>query len=422
VEGLVWKTLLLSLLSLAPAPAYSVLTHEALIDSAWADSIRPLLIKRFPDSTAEDLRKAQAYAYGGCIIQDMGYYPFGSRFFSDLTHYARSGDFVVALVRDSQNLNEYAFALGALAHYAADNLGHPIAVNRAVPLEYPKLRERYGDIVTYEDDPVAHLKVEFGFDVVQVAQAHYAPKAYHDFIGFEVAQRLLVTTFEETYGLPMKDVFTSIDLSLGTYRRSVSTLLPEATKAAWHMKKNEIQAGQPGITRKKFIYHLSRASYHREWGYSYERPGPFARFIAFLFRIIPKVGPFKGLDFKPPTIHTERLFEQSFNETLTRYQALLREVNAGTLRLEDKDFDTGKPTAPGEYRRGDQTYAKLVEKLAGQKFQHATGDLKANILAFYANPDAPIETKQHPEDWARVQRALAALAATQPTAAVLPLQ
>src|ERR1700692_2376174 len=181
------------------AAAYAVLAHEAIIDSAWNTNIRPLLLKRFPNSTDEQLKEAHGYAYGGAIIQDMGYYPHGNFFFSDLTHYVRSGDFVLALLRDSQDLDGYAFALGALAHYAADNDGHPIGTNRAVPLLYPKLKKKYGDSVTYEEDKLAHVKTEFGFDVLEVAQGRYAPDNYHDFIGFGVSVPLLEQAFQETF-------------------------------------------------------------------------------------------------------------------------------------------------------------------------------------------------------------------------------
>ena len=126
---------------------YSVLTHEAIIDSEWDPVIKPLLLQRFPNAAPEELKEAHAYAYGGAIIQDMGYYPFGNKFFSDLTHYVRSADFVRALIRDSENLNEYAFALGALAHYVADNDGHRLAVNHVVPMLYPKLRRKFGNVV-----------------------------------------------------------------------------------------------------------------------------------------------------------------------------------------------------------------------------------------------------------------------------------
>src|SRR5579863_1776777 len=256
---------------------YSVLTHEAIIDTVWDTSLKPILLKRFPDLTPEQLREAHAYAYGGAIIQDMGYYPFGSKFFSDLAHYVRSGDFVMALLRDSQDSYEYAFALGALAHYASDNEGHSIAVNRAVPLLYPKLARKYGKTVTYEDDPAAHLRTEFGFDVVQVANGKYAPEAYHDFIGFSVSKPLLERAFEDTYSVKLKDVFKSLDLTLGTYRHTVSSILPEMTKAAWAAKKNEIVKLQPGITRKKFIYNLNHASHVKDWGQPYETPGVGAR-------------------------------------------------------------------------------------------------------------------------------------------------
>src|ERR1700728_4245927 len=201
---------LVLLLPGAPASkAYSVLTHEAIVDAAWDDAIRPALLKRFPNATTEDLKNAHAFAYGGCAIQDMGYYPFGSKFFSDLVHYVRTGDFIEALLRDSNNINDYAFALGALAHYAADNNGHRIAVNRAVPLLYPKLRRKYGDVVTYDENPAAHLKTEFGFDVLQVAKGRYASDAYRDRIGFLVPKDLLARAFEETYSLDLDSVLSN---------------------------------------------------------------------------------------------------------------------------------------------------------------------------------------------------------------------
>jgi hypothetical protein len=188
------------LCSASSASGYSVLTHEAIIDSTWDSAIRPLLLKRFPLATAEELTHAHAYAYGGCIIQDLGYYPFGGKFFSDLTHYVRSGDFILNLIRDSQDINEYAFAFGALSHYAADNNGHSMAVNRAVPLFYPKLGVKFGTLVTYADDPFSHSKTEFAFDVFQAAKGRYASAAYKSFIGFEVAKPLLERAFEDNRG------------------------------------------------------------------------------------------------------------------------------------------------------------------------------------------------------------------------------
>ena len=386
--------------------AYAVLAHEAVIDSVWPDNIRPLLLKRFPEATKEQLKEAHGYAYGGAIIQDMGYYPHGSFFFSDLTHYVRSGDFVVALLRDSKDLDGYAFALGALAHYAADNEGHAIGVNRAVPLLYPKLKRKYGDTVTYEDDPLAHVKTEFGFDVLEVARGRYAPDSYHDFIGFGVSVPLLEQAFQETYGLDLKSVLTDEDKVLGSYRHDVSQLLPKATRVAWSLKKNEIMKDQPGITKKKFLYNLSRASYQKNWGNQYYPPTFGEKFLAFLVRILPKIGPLRVLQLKTPTPAAQKLFEASFNTTLDRYRQLLAQVGAGQLDLPNENFDTGEIPEPGKYRLDDTTHAKLLNALAQQNFSGASPEVRAELLQYYGDPNAPYATKRKPKDWAKVQAQL----------------
>src|SRR5690348_4067481 len=222
VIGLFFLAILLAIP--AQVRGYAVLSHEAIIDAAWETHIKPLLLKKFPQATEEDLSRAQAYAYGGAIIQDMGYYPYGSPFFSDLTHYIRSGDFIQALLRNAKDLPEYAFALGALAHYAADNDGHRLGTNRAVPVLYPGLRKKFGDSVAFEDNRLAHVKTEFGFDVLEIARERYAPDSYHDFIGFEVSRPVLEQAFRETYGLELKDVLVSEEKVLNSYRRDVSKL------------------------------------------------------------------------------------------------------------------------------------------------------------------------------------------------------
>jgi Zinc dependent phospholipase C len=392
---------------------YSVLTHQAIIDSAWDDSIKPLLLKRFPGATAEQLRVAHAHAYGGAIIQDMGYYPFGSKFFTDLTHYVRSGDFIEALIAESQSLEEYAFALGALAHYSADNNGHAIGTNRAVPVIYPKLQAKYGSEVTYAEDPTSHIKVEFGFDVVQVARGRYAPDAYHDFIGFKVSKEVLKRAFAKTYGMELKDVFASLDLAIGTYRRTVSGLIPEMTKVAWELKKDEIEKSSPGITRKKFVYNLSRADYEKEYGKDYEKPGFGAKMTAWFVRVVPKVGPFKALAFKVPTPEAERFFMESFNATLDRYRATLGHVGGQKLDLQNTDFDTGRPTRAGEYKLADEAYAKLLEKLEKDDFKTISPELRREIIAFYNDLSAPIATKKDKDDWRDTLRALDKLKAMQ---------
>jgi hypothetical protein len=396
--------------------AYSVLAHEAIIDSAW-EKIRSLLVARFPNATPDELRAAHGYAYGGSLIQDLGYYPHGSHYFSDLTHYVRSGEFVRALIRDSQDVNEYAFALGALAHYAADDEGHR-AVNRAVPLLYPKLGKKYGSVVTYEDDPVAHLKTEFGFDVLEVAKGQYAPDAYRDFIGFEVAKPLLERAFQDTYSIPLNSVFGDLDKAIGSYRYTVHSTIPKAVRVAWVLKKDEIQKATPGITRKKFLYNMSRASYRKSWGKNYQNPGRGTRVVAHIIAIIPKVGPLKALSLRMPTPQTEAMFRDSFNKALDQYQHLLDDQKAGHLDLRNRNFDTGALTKAGAYFMADKAYARLVDDLAKDHFKVISFDAKSDILAYYQDPKAPIVTKKDAKAWGRLNRELDELKSVGPSESV----
>jgi hypothetical protein len=409
--------LVFALLWPSSSGGYAVLAHEAIIDAVWETHIKPLLLARYPGSTEEQLSEAQAYAYGGSIIQDMGYYPYGSHFFSDLTHYLRSGDFVQALLRDAKDLDEYAFAVGALAHYAADNDGHRLATNRAVPLLYPKLQKKYGDIVWYEQDPLAHTKTEFGFDVLEVAHESYAPDGYHDLIGFEVSQDLLDRAFLQTYGLEVKDIIKDEDKALNSYRRAVSKTIPMATKVAWSLKKDEIQADLPGITKKKFRYNLSKSNYEREWGKNYQKPTFGERFLAFLYKLIPKIGPLKVLQFKTPTPAAQHMFRDSFNTTLDKYRGLIEAERTGHLDLPNDNFDVGEATGPGIYAMNDDAHAKLLDKLADRKFAGISPELRDELLHFFSEPDAPYATKRDAKAWATVQLELGQLKNAVPSVA-----
>jgi hypothetical protein len=390
------------------APAvwpYSVLTHEAIIDSAWDSGIKPLLLRRFPAATREELTQAHAYAYGGCIIQDLGYYPFGSKFFSDLTHYVRSGDFILNLIRESQDLNEYAFALGALSHYAADNNGHSMAVNLAVPLLYPKLGLKFGKFVTYADDPFTHAKTEFAFDVYQAARGRYASAAFKDFIGFEVAKPVLQRAFEDTYGITLEKVFLDVDLAIGSYRRAVGTVLPAMTRVAWQIKKQEIRKDAPSVTSKTFLYNLSRSSYEKNWGSTYQRPGIRSKLLALVLRFVPKVGPLRPLAFARLTPEAEKMYMASFNSTIDRYRELLSEQDAGHLKLPNDNLDVGTFTVAGKYKLTDAAYSQLLHKLQGH-YTEMSPELRSDILAFYHDLDLPNTTKASASDWARVLKEL----------------
>jgi hypothetical protein len=405
--------LLVTMMCGSSASAYSVLTHEEIVDLLWADQLRPLILQRYPGLSEEQIKEAHAYAYGGAVIQDLGYYPFGSIEFSDLVHYVRTGDFVRELLAQSSDADEYAFALGALSHYASDIAGHP-AVNNSVAIEYPKLRAKYGTSVRYAQDKTAHLKTEFGFDTVQVAKNRYASQQYHDFIGFQVSKPLLERVFPIVYGVDLKEVLPREDLAIGSYRYSVSQLIPEMTQVALQTHKKDPVGETPDLAKQKFLYRLSRSDYEKEWGKDYVKPGFGTRLLSTLLRYMPKIGPFTGLAFKSPTPQTEDLYIKSINTTVDQYRAFLLEVRTDSLVLPNYDLDSGNPTKEGEYSLTDETYAKLLGQLAKSKFDHTTTELRDNILQFYSDLSTSAQTKDEKVQSASVVALLAQLRAATP--------
>ncbi|MBZ5637204.1 MAG: zinc dependent phospholipase C family protein [Acidobacteriia bacterium] len=409
--------LLVVLMCSSASFAYSVLTHEEIVDLVWTDGIQPLLLKRYPGLPEDQIREAHAYAYGGAVIQDLGYYPFGSREFSDLVHYVRSGDFVRELLAESQDVDEYAFALGSLSHYASDIAGHP-AVNHAVAIAYPKLRAEFGESVRYAQNKRAHLKTEFGFDTVQVAKNRYASKQYHDFIGFQVSKSLLERVFPVVYGVELKDVLAHEDLAVGSYRFAVSRLIPQMTQVALRTHKKELRYESPNFAKQKFLYRLSRSDYEREWGKDYVKPGLGTRILSALLRFVPKIGPFRKLGFNSPTPETEDLYIKSINTTVDQYRAFLEGVRAGTLVLPNCDLDTGHATEAAEYSLTDDTYAKLLAQLAERKFDLTSPELRADILKFYSDLSVPIETKKDRARWQSMMTSLDLLICVEPVSTV----
>jgi hypothetical protein len=361
----------------------SVLSHEAMIDAAWPTKLAPLLKARFPQASPEDLKTAHGYAYGGAIIQDLGYYPHGNKHFSDMTHYVRTGDFVRALVDEAQDLNELAFALGALSHYSSDTKVHRFATNPGEAELYPRLRHKFGPVITYEEDPAAHLKTEFGFDVLEVAKGNFAPEAYRSFIGFGASAPLLDRAFQKTYGLKMSDLFPNLEQSIGSYRHAVSKTIPTATRIAWAEREDDIRHAQPGITRSKFVFLMNRSSYEREWGKQYDRPTVRDRIAAVVVRLIPPIGPLRALRFRMPTPAVERLFMSSFDAALKEYEVQLDQERANTLKLANPNYDLGEVTKPGVYALQDQTYAFWLHALAKKQDNRLSHEMHEELEGYF---------------------------------------
>jgi len=404
--------LLLLLLAAGPASAYAVLTHQANIDSTWERCLVPALQARYPGATPQELDDAKAYAYGGAIVQDMGYYPLGNVLFTNLTHYVRSGDFVHNMLAQAGNRNEYAFALGSLAHYVADTYGHAEGTNRAMASVYPDLQKKFGDVITYEEAPKQHSQLEFAFDVVQLANGKYRDQEYHRAIGFQVSKPVLERAFKETYGLELGQVVANVDLSIASFRFAVNQFIPVAARAAWHYKRKEIRQTNKRARRREYLFKHNRKEYEKEFGKTYNKPGFGARIFSYFIRVLPKIGPLKPFAFKLPTPEAQKYFRSSFQKVMGEYCTRIRQQPADTaktpLRLPNNDFDTGHPTKAGEYALADETYGEWLRKLADKDFEHVTPVMKQNILTFFGSmPPVPASEKEREKDERReTQQAL----------------
>lgn len=410
---------LISLLMLPQCSAYSVLTHQQMIDLAWEPSIKPLLLARYPNTTAAQLRVAQSYAYGGCEIQDAGYYPFGHVFFSDLTHYIRTGDFVASLIRNAHNVNELAFALGALSHYVGDSVGHHDAVNPATAIAFPKLALQYGHSITYDESPHGHVRTEFAFDVDQLTKHHFAPLAYLDHIGLRVSGDLLERAFFETYGLHLYEVLGKKrrTATISSYRHSVRSFLPDFAHAEVLIHQHDFPAEPDNAEIQQLHQRLLQADYNNGWQNARKKPGFKTHLLAFFVILVPKIGPISDLAIKVPTEETETRYVASINRSMDLYEDLMNRLRQSdsqdpemVMKLDNRDLDTGYVVQPGGYPLTDKTYAKLLARITAKVgTEPAPSGLKRDILAYYSDPNSPISTKKNAKAWKKVQDELAVL-------------
>jgi len=403
--------ILLNVSTIPSLHAYSVLTHLAIIDVTWDNTLKPLLREKYHGLTDSQLLEAHAYAYGGSIAPDMGYFPFGSKLFTNLLHYVRSGDFVTALLEEARNADEYAFALGALAHYNADNYGHPLGTNRCTPLIFPRDKRKFGDTVTYFQDPVGHVRTEFSFDVIQTARGDYASLAYHDFIGFQVSEGLLRRAFLKVYDLDIDALFPNFQRSVNTFRWSVKELFPVLTRTAWASKTFRIQRTVKDRRRHTYIYRMKQNEFRRQFGNERDRPGFAANALGMIVRIVPKIGPLKKLKIIVPGPEAQRIFISSFDTVVVHYKIAVAQLQRGAPKLPDRDYDTGKETEAGEYGLADASYDELLLHLEKDNFKGVSNNLRNNIMHYYARASLTNTTTSGNKKYADVASALLKLKA-----------
>lgn len=407
---------LAALLAPGKMHGYSVQTHEQLVDLAWKPTIVPLLQERFPGLTEAQLREAHAYAYGGCAIQDLGYYPFGKQFFSDLTHYVRAGDFVRLLLTEAKTPDELAFAVGALSHYVGDVYGHSLATNPSVAQDFPKLAEKFGPSVTYDENPHAHVRTEFAFDINEISKHRFAPSAYLSHVGLLVAVPLLDRVFFQVYGLHLNSVLGGRRgrTNLFGYSFAVRRFLPRIAYAENVLHRRKMPPDVQDADSIPLIKALAQSEFENGWDQYRHKPGIGTYSLAGLIFILPKVGLLSELAIKVPSAASEMEYVKSLNRSILGMGKVLGGVRSGNqtaivVDLENRDLDTGEKVVPGGYRLTDNTYAELLQKITQEQGYRIPSGLKNNIEAYYADPNAPIATRKNPARWARVQAELGKL-------------
>jgi hypothetical protein len=401
---------LCALLACQPAGAYSVLTHEQLIDLTWQSSIVPLLRSHYPKITDAQLEEARSYAYAGSVIQDVGYYPFGDPFLSNLTHYVRSGDFIVHLFRDAKDANQLAFAIGALSHYVGDNIGHSQATNPSVGVEFPKLAAKYGPVVTFGEDESAHVRTEFAFDIDEIAHHRFAPVHYLRHVGLNVPTQQLAAAFYDTYGLSADfSRARSRRINVGGFRFAVRSFVPRIAYAVTLLHRSHMPADSMSPDLQKLSSEVAQIAAENNWDKYRKKAGIGTYSLAGLIFILPKIGPLKLVSIKGPDATTKEEYIRSVNRSTELLSSTLVRFGSPHQTLANRDLDTGAPVRPGGYRLTDETYAKLLHLLAVDPHHTVPPGLKRDILNYYADPNAPIHTKKNPTQWARVQSDLQVL-------------
>jgi len=253
------------------------------------------------------------------------------------------------------------------------------------------------------------VQTEFAFDVNQLSKLRFAPSAYLRYVGLNVPNTLLRKAFFETYGLDLPDIIGTRQATLRVYRFAARRFLPNIARAEVVLHKKSFPADVPSPELDTLTKDLLQASADNDWERFRNPPGIGTHIFAGFIYILPKVGALKLLAIQGPQVQTEDLYIKSVNHSINSVRYTLAHFDTIQRYLPNRDLDTGFVVKPGGYRLTDETFARLLEKLAEHSERPIPAQVKHDIIAYYANPNAPIITKKTPRKWREVQDNLATL-------------
>jgi hypothetical protein len=405
--------LLVGLLAFVAPPhtyAYSILTHEQLIDLLWSSDILPMLHTRFPDARPEDLRLARKYAYGGALLADAGYYPKGEPYTANLTHYVLAGDFVTNLFRNATDVYELAFAVGALTHYVGDTIGHSTATNPSVAIAFPNLVKPGGTqigtdglpeaIVTYEDGEAQYKQVEVGFDINSLNHKRFIPKKIMDRIGFDVPLQQFTYAFYQTYGLQVDFTHTDSSLNLHAYAGDAKGVITEGIYAIASKHKKDGPDESSIAELPEFQAMIANAEAEGHWN-KYKRAGGFeSKAMIVVLGVDPAI-PIARVEM--PITTTQRMYIRSVLQSVKLLKQILKtpvapterfiplwpsdQSNSSPTSLPNFNLDTGHLEPSRAYRLTDDAYFDLLGRIVANPTWPIPPSTKTAIQTYFSDSD-----------------------------------
>jgi hypothetical protein len=312
------------------------------------------------------------------------------------------------------------------------------------------MRAKYGREVSYAEGEHQHVQTEFAFDIDEIAHHRMAPVRFLRHIGLKVPVKQLAVAYYQTYGVSDEFSPRQRRFNVREYRFVVHSFIPRVAYAITLLRRRHEPAEPETPDAAEIDREVAVVSTENDWQKYGRHAGIGTYMLAGFLFILPKFGPLKLIDVKGPTPATETEYLHSvevssaiLHRMLARFtpsetahtstapacdpvstnqspQAIPAIMTAGPNSLllscdprhplPNRDLDTGRVVQPGGYSLTDSTYANLLHHLTRQPAQPIPPGIKQDIQAYYANPNAPITTKQNPAQWAQVQADLAILA------------
>jgi len=215
--------------------------------------INALLLKKIPAGKPRRIEQAQAYAYGGAIIQDSWLLPIRQPLFKRPHAFTSAAAISSkALLARRQGCPRVRFSPSVRSRITLRTTTViASAPTEPFPICYRPPEEIRRQRFVLRTTGWRHVKTDLVSTSTKSAE-RYAPDSYHDFIGFEVSRPVFEQAFRETYALSER-VLCERKTKFSSYRHDVSSIQSHASPGTSRKTiKDDIQ----NATKRKFLFNL----------------------------------------------------------------------------------------------------------------------------------------------------------------------